>query len=209
MQPKNDPAAEQAEGIAARLAAHEPVTWWLERPRRVAVLLPLVWQDGGWQVLFEVRAARIAQPGEVCFPGGHLEPGETPAEAALREACEELCLEAGQLRLLGEGDRVLTPAGVEVYPFVAVLSGYAGTFAEAEVAGTFTVPLDWLKANPPLQAEVRTQTVPGEDFPYHLIPGGRDYPWGRAKYGVLFWQYGGQVIWGLTAKVLYRMLPLL
>ncbi|MBQ8646723.1 MAG: CoA pyrophosphatase [Oscillospiraceae bacterium] len=200
---------EQAAAIAARLAAHEPVTWWLERPRRVAVLLPLLWKDGGWQVLFQVRAARIAQPGEVCFPGGHLEPGETPAQAAVREVCEELCVRPEQLRLLGEGDRVLTPAGVEVYPFVGVLSDYAGTFSGDEVAETFTVPLDWLKQTPPLQAEVRTQTVPGEDFPYHLIPGGRDYPWGRAKYGVLFWQYGEKVIWGLTAKVLHRMLPLL
>ena len=78
------------ETLRRRLAEHTPRTVWLERERSMAVLLPLAEGPEGWQVLFEVRAAGISQPGEVCFPGGRIEPGETPEEAALRECREEL-----------------------------------------------------------------------------------------------------------------------
>ena len=51
-----------------------------------AVLVPLVEWRGEVQVLFEVRADTLErQPGEVCFPGGHMEPGESPTECAFRE----------------------------------------------------------------------------------------------------------------------------
>ena len=51
-----------------------------------AVLAPLVRVDGETHLLFEVRALHMRrQPGEVCFPGGQIEEGETPLEAAVRE----------------------------------------------------------------------------------------------------------------------------
>ena len=56
-----------------------------------AVLLPLVEQDGKLCLLYETRAETLVghQPGEVCFPGGHIEVGETPEQCALLET-EEL-----------------------------------------------------------------------------------------------------------------------
>ena len=53
-----------------------------------AVVLPLIRETG--EILIEVRAAGISQAGDPCFPGGRIEPGETPAEAAAREAKEFL-----------------------------------------------------------------------------------------------------------------------
>ena len=53
------------ETLRRRLAEYTPRTVWLERERSMAVLLPLAEGPEGWQVLFEVRAAGISQPGEV------------------------------------------------------------------------------------------------------------------------------------------------
>ena len=174
------------ETLRRRLAEHTPRTVWLERERSMAVLLPLTEGPEGWQVLFEVRAAGISQPGEVCFPGGRIEPGETPEEAALRECREELCLGPKQVELLGAGDRIATPGGVLVHSFAGVLRGYEGGFSQSEVARVFTVPLAWLKSHPPLVQDVPVATVPGADFPFDKIPGGAAYPWRGGTYRVLF-----------------------
>ena len=67
-----------------------------------AVLLPLIEVNGELHILYEVRASHISQPGDVAFPGGKIEPGETSAEAALRETEEELGIPANNIQLLGE-----------------------------------------------------------------------------------------------------------
>ena len=67
-----------------------------------AVLIPILIRDGKYHVLYEVRSAKLkTQPGEVCFPGGRIEQGETPGEAAIREACEELCITRDQMEIVG------------------------------------------------------------------------------------------------------------
>ena len=57
-----------------------------------AVLVPLVEKEGRLWLLFETRASTLVghQPNEVCFPGGRREPGERPADTALRETWEEI-----------------------------------------------------------------------------------------------------------------------
>ncbi|NEU34154.1 CoA pyrophosphatase, partial [bacterium LRH843] len=57
-----------------------------------AVLVPLVQKQDELHVLFEVRAHHLRrQPGEICFPGGKIEPNDsTPQDAAVRETTEEL-----------------------------------------------------------------------------------------------------------------------
>ena len=74
---------------------------------------------------------------------------------------------------------------------------------------TFTVPLDWLLANPPEVYGGRLVIEPGEDFPYELIPGGRDYPWGEIRRQFYFYRRPEGVIWGLTAELLTEFLKLL
>lgn len=67
---------------------------------RSAVLIPMVRQNGEPHILFEVRTSHIRQGGESCFPVGRVEGDETPEEAAVRETCEELCVQRDNLRLI-------------------------------------------------------------------------------------------------------------
>ncbi len=169
---------------------------------RSAVLLPLIEDKDGVSILFEVRSAGIVQGGQVCFPGGMVEEGESPLEAAFREAEEELCLEKGQVSLVSPLYIMNGPRGTEVHSFAGILSGYSGTFAQDEVARVFQIPLGWFLANPP--REGRTEwglRGTEEDFPYELIPGGREYKFGLLHGKYLFYETEEAVIWGLTASI--------
>ena len=123
---KGDPAMQQPkeETLRRRLAEHTPRTVWLEQ-RNAPWRCCCRWRKGrrGWQVLFEVRAAGISQPGEVCFPGGRIEPGETPEEAALREVPGGAVPWAEAGGTAGRGRPHCHPGGVLVHSFAG---GFAG-----------------------------------------------------------------------------------
>lgn len=177
--------------------------------RDAAILVPIVEQDGELNILFEVRADRLrTQPGEVCFPGGSMEPPESPVEAALRETSEELLTKQSRIEVIAPLDVLLVPAGLTVHPFLGALHGYEGTFSEAEVARICLIPLAWFLEHEPQVFETKVLTVPAEDFPYSLVPEGKDYKWRQGRYQVLFYQYDGLVIWGMTAKILRSFIEL-
>lgn len=177
-----------------------------------AVLVPLIRQEDKLHVLFEVRSANLTrQPGEICFPGGRIEPGdENSLAAAIRETTEELGINKQDIRFIGALNYVVAPFGVILHPFAAYLQ--EGTILQpsvSEVAEIFTVPLDWLLSTEPQQAQMEIATRPMDNFPLHLLPA--DYPedWkGRKTYPVLFYHYRHYVIWGLTARVLHSFLKL-
>ena len=80
------------QALRRRIAAHRPT---LQQARgEFAVLVPLVEGPEGLSLLYEVRPAKLHHhSGEVCFPGGRMEAGETPRQCALRETREEIGLE--------------------------------------------------------------------------------------------------------------------
>lgn len=172
-----------------------------------AVVLPLLVENGGLSVLFEVRAAQLAwQPGEICFPGGRIEAGDAePEQAAVRETYEELMLAPGGLQLLGPLDYLVSPIGVIIYPFAGYIADPAAIKPSAdEVAAVFTVPLRYFLENEPLIAQMEVATRPLPGFPTELLPAGYQTDWRRrAAYPVHFYRYGEHVIWGLTARIMY------
>ena len=164
----------------------------------------------GLHLLFEQRALSLAhQPGEVCFPGGALEPGEAPEEAALREACEELLVTPEDISLLGSLGVMPGPGNSEVHLFAGLLKNYTGTSSPDEVEQVFTIPVDWFLQNPPAIYRGCTVTQPEAAFPVDLIPGGKEYRWGSVVRDIPVYHGTDPLLWGFTARVLLRFLELL
>ena len=124
--------------------------------------------------------------GQVAFPGGRIDPGETPVQAALREAQEELGVDPAEVTIFGEADPYRTVTGYCVTPVVGLLSPDLDlTPNPAEVAGWFEVPLDFVldPANQRrMSAEFRGRT---------------------RHYYQIDWQ--GRRIWGATAAMLVNL----
>ena len=179
------------------------------RARDSAVLIPLVEREGDLSVLFEVRSASIAQGGEICFPGGRVEAGESPEETAVRETVEELSLSTDQVEMLAPLFEKIGPDGGCVSVYLGWLDDYRGTRSESEVERIFLLPLNRLLEFEPRIHDDEIVTVTGEDFPYELIPNGRDYPFRKMARRFYFYETEDGVIWGLTAELLFHFLELL
>lgn len=177
----------------------------MDATKRYAVLVPLVEQDGELSVLYEVRAATMRrQPGEVCFPGGHMEGDETPEVCALRETREELGISEADVEVLGRLDFIAHRANFIMYPILAKLSPRAleeMTPNPDEVGETFLVPVSHLLTHPPHEYEYELIPSTPENFPYELIGIPRDYRWQRGGENVPVYPWQGHAIWGLTGRI--------
>ncbi|MCF8566251.1 CoA pyrophosphatase [Alicyclobacillus tolerans] len=192
-----------------------------DRPRKLlgeegwtktAVLVPLVKQAGHWTILFEERAHTLKrQPGEISFPGGHCDPGDPDEQStAIRETSEELGVLEKDIEVIGDLDVLVTGAGLMVFPFAGVLPQDVRLQPNPhEVATAFSVSLAELLSTQPLVYEVTMKADPPDDYPYHLIPGGRSYPFRKSRTIQYFYQVNGYVIWGLTARILTHFLDVI
>ena len=168
-----DPAPEPAEG-----------------DRLAAVLAPLVLAPEP-ALIFTERAAELSRhAGEVSFPGGLQDPGETLVETALREAQEEIGLDPSLPDLVGALPPVhTTVSGILVVPFLGMLDRVpALTVSDGEIAEVLTVPVARL-------ADL--------ERPMELAR-----PGGGTWHG---WAYEleGHTIWGATGWMLHGLLELL
>jgi 8-oxo-dGTP pyrophosphatase MutT (NUDIX family) len=166
-----------------------------------AVLVPLFEEDGETRVLLTVRSGHLrSHRGEVAFPGGRLEPGETNQEAALREAYEEVGLDPSLATVIGHLSSLPTvSSNTLMTPVVATLAGRPSTrAAPAEVSRVFDVSLAELLEDRVFHEE--WWAVPGR-------PGADGRPGG--EFPVWFFSAGGEIIWGATARVLTELICLI
>lgn len=153
------------------------------RLKHAAVLVPLVWQDKEWHLLFTRRTERVeSHKGQVSFPGGACDEGESkPEETALREAEEEIGIQPRAVRVLGQLANMITITSFRVTPVVGVIP-WPAVFrvGQHEVERVFTIPLVWL-------ADKRNRwefTMPGKN-----------------RSLIAYHPYDGELLWGATARM--------
>ena len=113
--------------------------------QRAAVLIGLRERAGQTAVLLTQRATHLARhAGQIAFPGGRIEPGDSGATAAaLREAHEEIGLHPASVEVVGRLGDHLTGTGFAVTPIVGYIpADFAARPDPAEVAGVFEIPLE-------------------------------------------------------------------
>jgi 8-oxo-dGTP pyrophosphatase MutT (NUDIX family) len=145
--------------------------------RPAAVLIPVVDRPEP-QVLLTLRAELPSHPGQIAFPGGKIDPhDQTPVDAAMREAKEEIGLDRALIEPIGYLDLYLTFSGYRILPTVArIAPNYALDLCAAEVADAFEVPLAFLMdaQNHSLHSRERN----GITRRYYAMPFGERYIWG-------------------------------
>jgi|GEM_PF-138239 len=156
-----------------------------------AVLVPLVWHDEEWHLLYTRRTDTVeSHKGQVSFPGGACDEDETtPEETALREAYEEIGLNPNDVRVLGRLTNLITITYFRVTPVIGVVK-WPTVFrvGEHEVARIFTIPLAWL-------------SNPSNRWQFEMP--------GRSRSLIAFHPYDGELLWGATARMTVDFLKVL
>lgn len=163
-------------------------------------------------ILYEVRAAGIMQPGEVCFPGGHVEEGETPEECAVRETCEELGVSRENIRIIAQGDTLYGGGNFTLHTFIGELYPSSLSMLRLdpdEVADVFTVPVKVLMETEPEHYGEKMRPEIDADFPYEKVGIDRDYPWRTSEHDIPVYDIDGRIIWGMTARITERVITIL
>jgi 8-oxo-dGTP pyrophosphatase MutT (NUDIX family) len=160
--------------------------------RLAAGLLLLYPGERGPSVPLTVRASGLRRhAGQVSLPGGATDPGETLAQAALREAHEEIGVDPARVRILGE----LTPvhvlvSGFTLHPSVGITDERPSfTLAAHEVEEVVEVSVDDLQDASSIRQGTRTREGLAIEYPYFDLM--------------------GHQVWGATAMILGEFICLL
>ncbi len=148
-----------------------------------AVLVPIMHGANPGVLLTKRTGTLSSHAGQVCFPGGRVDPGETAEAAALREAMEEVGLPASSVELTGRLPDRATGTGFCITPVVGLVTpGFTPVLAAAEVEAAFVLPLQTLldPAAPQLQ---------------HAL-------WNGRSRSFWLWPHHEHRIWGATAAIL-------
>lgn len=181
------------DALRAVLAAYDPQPIEVEHGKPLAAVLLLLYEhQDRVHVIFQKRTEHVdTHKGQISFPGGMSDPGDPDLVfTALRETHEEIGVEPAHVEVLGQLDDIVTMTNFRVTPFVGWLDRYPyeWRFSHAEVAYLLEVELDHL---------LRPETL----IPDRRVINGREFVFPS-------YQFGDDLIWGATARMLTNFLDL-
>lgn len=154
--------------------------------RPAAVLAAITQRERPGFLLIHRPSNMRSHPGQVAFPGGKIDPGETPVEAALREAWEELGIHERDVTVIGTSDQYRTGTGYEVTPVIAMVPPDLELNPNpTEVARWFEAPVDFVFD--------RQNQVEQSAF----------WQGAERRYIEIMWQE--HRIWGVTAAIIHNL----
>ena len=151
---------------------------------RAAVLMSIFGRHGEPHFLLTQRTQQVAtHKGQICFPGGLEEEADRSLwETALRETEEEIGVSPGEVEFLGRFKDYTSVTGYSVTPFAGYIrKGFTTVPNPREVASFLEVPIRFFHETTPLVQR----------------------RWRHDRWiTVCFYHYEGQIIWGLTARMI-------
>lgn len=159
--------------------------------RPSAVLVPILAGTDGPEIVLTRRSKHLSShKGEVSFPGGRVDGGETYVDAAIREAQEEIGLDPTSVEVIGEMSAMATYVSRSyIVPIVAhVMTPPSLEVRNDEVDRVFTVPLTEL---------VRQDTYSEEHW--GLPPN---------QYRIHFFHLDEETVWGVTGRMLHQLISI-
>ncbi len=160
--------------------------------RKSAVLIPLIKQDNKLKIIFTLRSSKLkSHSGQISFPGGRAELGETSLMTALRESKEEIGLPYQNIKVLGIMSNLFVPPSNSVItPVVGlIMEKFDYELCEDEVEEVFEVEFDKFLANDYYKQEI--------------------WDFKGVKVDVPFWDIHPKVpLWGATAMILSELVTL-
>lgn len=180
----------------------------------LVLLMPI---NDVYHLVFEKRSPSIRQGGEVCFPGGKIDEEDTTLErTAFRETYEELGISKEHIQLIGRLDTIVNPVGTTIDAFVGItdVSLDEMHLNPDEVSYVITVPLSYFLEHTPERYSTKVKMHPsyideetGNEvmlLPSEVLglPERYKMPWGDFNYDVLLYNVQGEMIWGITARLI-------
>lgn len=160
------------------------------------------WHSSASLILTRRSAQLRKHAGQWAFPGGRLDPGETPVETALREMREEVAVDLGPDVVLGRLDDFVTRSGFVMTPIVVWGGPALQTRPNpAEVASVHRIPLtEFLREDAP-----RLEPVSDSEHPILRMPVGRDHI--AAPTAALIYQFREVCLLGRKTRVAHFEQP--